>query len=94
MKRYQELQEKYKDKPEFVNSKYGDPFDGEKVSQLTTSFAPESESESDAEDQVILVKSYFLPKISKNVSPLKFFNSLKCCFHSTGSPGIQGPVCP
>ena len=34
-----------------MNSKYGDPFDGEKVSQLTTSFAPESESESDAEDQ-------------------------------------------
>ena len=36
LKRYQELYEKYKDKPEFVNSQYGDPFDGEKVSQLTT----------------------------------------------------------
>ena len=34
-----------------MNSKYGDPFDGEKVSQLTTSFPPESESESEAEDQ-------------------------------------------
>ena len=51
MKRYQELQEKYKDKPEFVNSKYGDPFDGEKVSQLTTSFPPESESESASEER-------------------------------------------
>ena len=45
MKRYQELYEKYKDKPEFINSQYGDPFDGEKVSQLTTSFGQDSESE-------------------------------------------------
>lgn len=45
LKRYQELYEKYKDKPEFVNSQYGDPFDGEKVSQLTTSFGQDSESE-------------------------------------------------
>ena len=45
LKRYQELYEKYKDKPEFINSQYGDPFDGEKVSQLTTSFGQESESE-------------------------------------------------
>lgn len=49
LKRYQELLEKYKDKPEFTNSQYGDPFDGEKVSQLTSSFGPESESESDEE---------------------------------------------
>lgn len=49
MKRYQELHEKYKDKPEFTSSQYGDPFDGEKVSQLTSSFGPESESESDEE---------------------------------------------
>ena len=45
LKRYQELYEKYKDKPEFINSQYGDPFDGEKVSQLTTSFGQDSESE-------------------------------------------------
>ena len=45
LKRYQELYEKYKDKPEFITSQYGDPFDGEKVSQLTTSFGQDSESE-------------------------------------------------
>ena len=31
LKRYQELHEKYKDKPEFLTDQYGDPFDGEKV---------------------------------------------------------------
>ena len=30
LKRYQELHEKYKDKPEFLTDQYGDPFDGEK----------------------------------------------------------------
>ena len=32
LKRYQELHDKYKDKPEFLTDQYGDPFDGEKVS--------------------------------------------------------------
>ena len=49
LKRYQELHEKYKDKPEFTASLYGDPFDGEKVSQLTTIGGLESESESEDE---------------------------------------------
>ena len=31
LKRYQELHDKYKDKPEFLTDQYGDPFDGEKV---------------------------------------------------------------
>jgi len=50
LKRYQELYDKYKDKPEFISSQYGDPFDGEKVSQLTSStFGQDSESESEEE---------------------------------------------
>ena len=58
LKRYQELYEKYKDKPEFVNSQYGDPFDGEKVSQLTTSFGQDSESEV-REREVVMVMIIF-----------------------------------
>ena len=37
--------EKCKNKPEFLTDLYGDPFDGEKVSQLTTSQGEDSESE-------------------------------------------------
>merc|ERR1719210_375377 len=44
-----ELHDKYKDKPEFLTDQYGDPFDGEKVSQLTTGFGEESESDSEEE---------------------------------------------
>ena len=36
LKRYQELHEKYKDKPEFLTDQYGDPFDGEKVRGQST----------------------------------------------------------
>jgi len=50
LKRYEELLEKCKNKPEFLTDLYGDPFDGEKVSQLTTSQGEDSESESE-EDQ-------------------------------------------
>ena len=44
--------DKYKDKPEFISSQYGDLFDGEKVSQLTSStFGQDSESESEEEQK-------------------------------------------
>ena len=45
LKRYQELFDKYKVRPEFLTDQYGDPFDGEKVSQLTGSYGQDSESE-------------------------------------------------
>ena len=32
-------------RPEFLTDQYGDPFDGEKVSQLTGSYGQDSESE-------------------------------------------------
>ena len=38
LKRYQELHEKYKDKPEFLTDQYGDPFDGEKVGGQSRTF--------------------------------------------------------
>ena len=48
LQRYKELYDKFKDKPEFIGSMYGDPFDGEKVSQLTSINSVE-DSESDTE---------------------------------------------
>ena len=60
LKRYQELYEKYKDKPEFVNSQYGDPFDGEKVSQLTTSFGQDSESEVSEREAMMMMMMMML----------------------------------
>jgi len=50
LQRYQELYDKFKDKPEFIGSMYGDPFDGEKVSQLTSINSVE-DSESDTEEE-------------------------------------------
>ena len=48
LSRYQDLFEKCASNPEFLASMYGDPFGGEKVSQLTgDKFGMESESDSD-----------------------------------------------
>ena len=73
LKRYQELYEKYKDKPEFVNSQYGDPFDGEKVSQLTTSFGQDSESEVSEREAMMMMTMmmmmYFRARRSRTESP-------------------------
>ena len=100
LKRYQELYEKYKDKPEFINSQYGDPFDGEKVSQLTTSFGQDSESEvrerkrkrgrEGGREGVNVVMT------DENRSDVCDVDVVLCCrarTSRTASPGSPGPAC-